>query len=383
MDVEHGLFTELRRVYGSLTSRLIEKLKTPPRRLYVRVITSRITRSDVLKLLELEGVKAHADPYYEEAIYMEVEGPFNVECESEKYIVVDEKTAVSLLLGSDLYRPGVVESMSFRRGERLWATTRRGTRIACIEAVVSSSAMSALKHGLVGVNVASPYRAPRISSTRVYSDGLIYPQSLPSMATVIALSPKPGDLVVDMNAAPGGKTSHIVQVTRGLVRLVSIDRSERKAGLVRELLRRLQLDYNVVVVPGDSRYIHLDLNLEGRVDRVLIDPPCSNLGVRPILDYERSLKDVLNLAEYQKQFLKSAYFILKPGGVLVYSTCTLTMRENEENVRYAIEELGYSPVELPNPLPYSEVVKYKGVVGYRFSPFTEDMPGYFIAILTK
>jgi 16S rRNA (cytosine967-C5)-methyltransferase len=168
-----------------------------------------------------------------------------------------------------------------------------------------------------------------------------------------------------------------------LARLISIDRSERKAGLIRELLRRLQLDYNVIVVPGDSRYIHLDLNLEGRVDRVLIDPPCSNLGVRPILDYERSLKEVLNLAEYQKQFLKSAYFILKPGGVLVYSTCTLTMRENEENVRYAIEELGYSPVELPNPLPYSEVVKYKGVVGYRFSPFTEDMPGYFIAILTK
>ncbi|MEM4440205.1 MAG: hypothetical protein QXS14_01900 [Desulfurococcaceae archaeon] len=138
----------------------------------------------------------------------------------------------------------------------------------------------------------------------------------------------------------------------------------------------------MLAVPADSRFAHIDFALASKADRVLIDPPCSNLGVRPLLDYDRSLNDVLSLSNYQRHFLKAARSMLKKGGILVYSTCTLTLDENEENVVYAVEELGFSPYEPPEQIPYAEKVSYRGIVGYRFSPLKNDMPGYFIAVLT-
>jgi 16S rRNA (cytosine967-C5)-methyltransferase len=383
LDLHESVVKELYRVYGSLTIKLVERLKTPPRRMYIRVVTSRISREEALKILEADGVHAEPDPLVNDAIYTEVQGPFEIKCDSGKYVVVDEKTAVSLMLGANLYRPGVVKAPAFNAGERLLAVTRWGRPVACIETKVDSSTLRRLRRGLVGVNISSPYVAPKISETRAYKLGVIYPQSLPSIVTTHVLAPKPGELVVDMNASPGGKSSHIVQLTRGAARLVSIDRSEKKVEVLRRTLVKLGLYIGVILYPGDSRYVHLDLNLEGKVDKVLIDPPCSNLGVRPVINYTRTMKDIKALSSYQKQFLKSAYAILKPCGRLVYSTCTLTLEENEEVVRYAIEELGYTPVELDEPPPYSEVVKYKGVVAYRYSPLYYDMPGYFIAVLTK
>ncbi len=381
--MEESLVRELRRVYGSLTEVLINKLKNPPRRLYMRVVTTRAEREEVLRLLRSDNVLAHPDPYTPEAIYVEVEGPFEIQCESDKEIIVDDKTASSLLLGANLYRPGVVKTPVFNPGEKLLVVTRTGIPVACVETIVSSRELYRMKRGLVAKNISSPYRAPRITETRAYTAGLIYPQSLPSMATIHALSPKPGELIVDMNASPGGKSSHIIQYTRGKSRLVSIDRNEKKVALLKETLIKLGLDLNNVAIPGDSRYIHIDLNLENRADRILIDPPCSNLGVRPVLKQDKTIRDVENLVEYQKQFLKAAYHVVKKNGIVVYSTCTLTLRENEENIRYAVEELGFTSVELEKPLPYSEVVKYKGIVGYRYSPLSHDMPGYFIAVLTK
>jgi 16S rRNA (cytosine967-C5)-methyltransferase len=126
----------------------------------------------------------------------------------------------------------------------------------------------------------------------------------------------------------------------------------------------------------------VDFNLRGKASRVLIDPPCSNLGVRPLVE-SKKWRDVVNLSEYQKQFLKTARELLKPGGVLVYSTCTLTLRENEENIAYAVEELGFNSVEPAITVPYAEKISYRGVVAYRYSPLLHDMPGYFIALLQK
>jgi 16S rRNA (cytosine967-C5)-methyltransferase len=124
------------------------------------------------------------------------------------------------------------------------------------------------------------------------------------------------------------------------------------------------------------------MNLRGKADRVIIDPPCSNLGVRP-LEESREWRDIVNLSEYQRQFIKSARELLKPGGVLVYSTCTVTFKENEENIIYAVEELGFTAREPEVEVPYAEKTSYRGVVAYRFSPILHDMPGYFIALLEK
>lgn len=377
-----GYVAELRRAYGSLTGELLRRLSAPPRRLYMRVNTLLASREEVLRSLKEEGVEAFADEHLEEAIYVEVEGPFRLDCDTDKYIQVDEQAGNSLMLGANLYRPGVLRASSFRKGDILAAYDEYGRRVACLEAVIDSRQLHEMESGLVGVNVASPYRAPRIRELRAYAKGLIYPQGYPSMVAVRLLNPREGELILDMNAAPGGKSSHIVQASRGLARLIAVDRHTKVRALA-ELLRRLGLYRNVIIIPYDSRYLDRDLLPRGSFDKVLIDPPCSNLGVRPLSPRPRGLGEIRALAQYQRQFLASASRLVKPGGIIVYSTCTLTLAENEENILYAIEELGLESAEAEGDVPWADKVKYKGVVGYRYSPFGMDMPGFFIAILRK
>lgn len=382
-EIDVGLELELSRVYGSQLRVLLDKLRTPPRRLYIRVNTMRTTREKIIELLREEDIVAYPDEYFDDAVYVTIEGPFKLECDTDKVIVVDEKTATSLLLGVDLYRPGILRSDYFVERDRLLAVTRDRIPVACIEAIVSYEQAYRMQKGLIGVNISSPYKAPSLISTKPYQMGLIYLQGAPSIATVHVLNPKPGELVVDMNASPGGKSSHIVQYTQGKARLISIDRSESKITQLKGNLARMGLDINVLAIPMDSRYVHLDLDLREKVDKILIDPPCSNLGVRPVIRFNRSMKEIDDLSRYQRQFIKAAYHILKPGGLLVYSTCTITLRENEENILYAVEEVGFHNIELDDPPSYSVKVVYKGIVGYRYSPLDNDMPGYFIAVLSK
>lgn len=377
------MLVELSRAYGSLLGELLEKIKHPPRRLYLRVNTLRTTRDQALSMLSEEGIHAHEDEEVEDAVFIEVKGPFNIECDTDKKIVVDDKTAISLLMGANLYRPGVRKWVVFREGERILAVTRNNIPVACIETTVSYYEVINREKGLVGINLCSPYKAPSIAETKTYKRGLIYPQSLPSIITTHALDPRPGELIVDMNASPGGKTSHVVQLSSAKARVIAIDRSESKVKTLKATLDWLGLNLNILALPMDSRYIHADLSLQNKADKILIDPPCSNLGVRPIIAFNRTMRDVIDLSNYQKQFLKAAYHILKPGGLLVYSTCTITMLENEENMFYAVNELGFNVVELDNPPPYADKISYRGITGYRFSPVSHDLPGYFIAVLSK
>lgn len=380
--VDKDIIDELRRVYGSLVYELIDRLKRPPRRLYMRVNQMKASRDQILSALREAEIQAFPDEYVEEAIFVVLEGPLEVSCDSRGAIVVDDKAANSLLVGANLYRPGVVKSTGFRRGEILSAYDKHGNLVACLEAVVDSSQLRLMSSGLVALNISSPYRAPRIRELNLYEKGYLYPQSLPSMIASIALSPSKGDLILDMNAAPGGKTSHIVELTRGEARVVAVDRPSKMNELKRNL-SRMGLDKYVILLPHDSRYLDRDVFKPEMFDKIIIDPPCSNLGVRPISSKPRSMRDVKTLAEYQYQFIKAATRLLKKGGRLVYSTCTLTFVENEENIWRAVKELGLESVDPGLNYPFVEKTRYRGVISYRFSPLTMDMPGFFIAVLEK
>jgi len=310
-----------------------------------------------------------------------VDGPFNIPVTS-KYIVVDKKSAESILFGAHLYAPGVIGFDEFREGEEVTVLAPNGEPVAVVRTVVSSEKLIFMKSGLVGINILSRFRAPPIRELPGFVEGLFYPQSLPSIMTTHVLDPKPYELVVDLNAAPGGKTSHVVQLTRGTARVIALDRS---AGKIEELvgtLSRLKLYRNVVALPMDSRYVDLDLYLQGRVDRALVDPPCTGLGVRPKIYFDKTFDDVISASNYQIQFLRAAARILRCGGYVVYSTCTLTLEENEYVSLKAMRELNLEPIDL-GTLPYSERVEMFDLVAYRFSPLTYDMPGYYIVLFKK
>lgn len=378
--VDGSIVNELWRAYGSSTRSLIERLRTPSRRHYLRVNTLTISTGELLDLLKnnYPSYRFRVDEHYSDAIYIEVKGPFNVPVVDKK-VLVDCKAAESIVLGANLYLPGVKEYDHFRKGDLVNAIAPGGECVALCEAVVSSNELRSMSKGLVAKTITSKYKLPAIREMIEYDKGLFYPQSLPSIAVGHIINPQPGELIVDYCAAPGGKTTHLIQLSRGSSRIISIDRSIEKATKIFETISRLRNPLNALIMPSDSRYLDIDHPLI-RPDKALIDPPCTALGFRPKICFNKSLRDALSLSEYQKQFINSAAKMLKPKGLLIYSTCTLTLVENEEVAQYAVKH-GLEPIEIP--LPYSEKIYYSDIVAYRYSPFSYDMNGFFIAVFMK
>jgi len=153
--------------------------------------------------------------------------------------------------------------------------------------------------------------------------GWFYIQDPSTLIAVDVLDPQPGESVLDLCAAPGGKTTYIAQKMQNRGRIVATDSSEARLKLVVENCRRLGVE--IVTV---ARQIPPE-----KFDRVLVDAPCSNTGVmrrRPDLRWRLAEKEITRLAGVQRELLEIAGKSVKPGGVVVYSTCSLEPEENEQ-----------------------------------------------------
>ncbi len=381
MKIDAKVYSSLNRVYGSLTREILKQILFPSKRLYLRVNTMKITRDELLEKLREKNIDIHPDPHVDEAIYIQLKGPYKIPL-LDKTIIVDKYATESIMIGASLYRPGIIKYDKFNKGEEVTVLAPNYRPVAIVKTIVSSEKLKYMRRGIVGETILSMYRAPPIRDLPEYSKGLFYPQSLPAIITTKILDPKPGELVIDMNAAPGGKTSHIVQLSRGACRVLAFERNTKKAEVVRKTLARLDLYKNVLILPLDSRYIHIDLELVGKPDKILIDPPCTGLGVRPKIEITTQYKDIVNSYLYQRQFLNTAKKIASKETIIVYSTCTLTWEENEGNILYAVRKLGMKTIDLGR-IPYADKVYYNDIVVYRFNPLKPiDLNGYFIAVLS-
>ena len=159
-----------------------------------------------------------------------------------------------------------------------------------------------------------------------------------SMLTVYALDPQPGERVLDLCAAPGGKSTHMVQRMQNQGLVESRDLYDHKLGQIRENANRLGCTILETKRSDASRVYAEDREAW---DRVLLDAPCSGLGIirnKPDLKLHRKPEDVESLAALQREMLQAAAQCVRPGGVLVYSTCTLSPRENEDNVAWFLDQ---------------------------------------------
>ena len=162
--------------------------------------------------------------------------------------------------------------------------------------------------------------------------GHLVAQSRASAAVVDALDPRPGERVLDLCAGPGIKSSQIAARMHNEGEVVSVERDARRAAEVRELCARLGVAC-VHVAEADARD-----DFGGGYDRVLVDPPCSDLGTlasRPDARWRKSAEQIESLAALQGQILERGVAALRPGGTLVYSTCTISVHENEAVVSAA------------------------------------------------
>ena len=206
-----------------------------------------------------------------------------------------------------------------------------------------------------------------------------------SMLVAPALGPMPGETVLDVAAAPGGKATHLAELMDNRGKVIALDIHPHKLALIRENARRLGVDI-VAPVEGDARQVHRLLP-EG-VDRVLVDAPCSGLGTlgrRPDARWRKQPEDPATLAQLQLEILDSAAQVLRPGGVLIYSTCTIERHENQGVVAAFLAQ--HPEFEADDVWPYLPVGLWRepalpmGCV--QLLPHRHKTDGFFLARLEK
>ena len=232
----------------------------------------------------------------------------------------------------------------------------------------------------------------------LYDAGALYLQSLSSQAAALALDPQPGDEIVDLCAAPGSKTSHLAALM-GEGTLVANEVSKGRSHKLRAVLSQLRVsgreELSVRVRTGDG------VRFRGHrecFDRVLVDAPCSGEGRFHVSDPRSweswTLRKVKGTASKQKALLHAAIDATKPGGVIVYATCTMAPEENEGVLARALKrygdvvELEKLPVSLPTALPALREWNGKGlpaeIAGFaRRIPPGPEWDGFFLARLRK
>ncbi|MDI9619845.1 MAG: RsmB/NOP family class I SAM-dependent RNA methyltransferase [Candidatus Nezhaarchaeota archaeon] len=311
-------------------------------------------------------------------------GPFEIP-ETPKKVVVDKFTAESVMVGADVYVPGIKNIDRVREGDLVNVLDPRGRPVAMGRSLISSRDLPFLNKGLAVKNLSSIYKLPPLRSLAIYASGLIYPQSLPSVLAVRALDPKEGEVVVDLNAAPGGKLTYASQLmgNKGLV--IGIDRSPVKVERLNENIKRLGVK-NARTMCLDSRYADRELSdLRGKVDAVMVDPPCSALGVRPKLYDDLTDEKARDLSNYQKQFVTAGLNLLKRGGRLLYSVCTMCIEECEEIIEYAAKVHNAYPLDVPRPAGDEGLRRFSQHAdkAVRFHPHIHGTPGFFYVVILK
>lgn len=208
-----------------------------------------------------------------------------------------------------------------------------------------------------------------LAGTAAFREGLFHVQDISSQLCAAALAPRPGMAVLDLCAAPGGKTFTAAELMDGQGQVVARDLHPHRVRLVEEGAARLGLT-SVKAEAGDA--LCLDPSLEGRFDRVLCDVVCSGFGTlrrKPEIRY-KMLDSLDGLPKVQYNILENASHYLKRGGRLVYSTCTLSPAENEEVVE---RFLGGHP-EFTAPVPAKTYIHGRDGL---------DCDGFFVAVLEK
>ena len=217
-----------------------------------------------------------------------------------------------------------------------------------------------------------------------FSTGLFQVQGEASQLIGFLLAPMPGERVLDACAAPGGKTAHLAELMNDRGELIAIDRSAPGIEKIRRNLARLEIR-SVRVMQADAGDDLPGLEPES-CDRILLDAPCSGLGTlraHPEIKWQRTESDVQRLSRLQAKLLRRAALNLKPGGVMVYSTCTLSRAENERNIELFLTE--HREFELEEAARYLPLQARHMVQGafYQALPQRDGTDGFFAARLRK
>lgn len=218
----------------------------------------------------------------------------------------------------------------------------------------------------------------QIKNLDIYEQGKIYFQSLSSMLPVLILEPKEKEDILDMAAAPGGKTSQISAITNGKAYITACEKNPIRAERLKYNMQKLGIQ-SIQVLVKDARKLDDAFSF----DKILLDSPCSGSGTLRLKEDTFSEELIQRSIIVQKQLLEKAVRLLKPGHELVYSTCSILKQENEEQIEKILQKgkVEIVPIskELLTNVPQLPVT-LEGTVCVKPSEYYE---GFFVAKLKK
>lgn len=216
-----------------------------------------------------------------------------------------------------------------------------------------------------------------------FEKGYFQVQDVSSMLVGLAANPKPGDTVIDVCAAPGGKSIHVADLLLGTGHVEARDLTDYKVGLIEENITRCGFT-NVTAKRADA--LMFDEAAKESADIVIADLPCSGLGVlkkKSDIKYRMSQQQIEELAQLQRRILKNAAAYVKPGGTLIYSTCTITKEENDMQVDWILENLPLQLVSLEGCMCEELLKNHEREGVLQLLPGREKTDGFFLAKLQK
>ncbi|MGY5856080.1 MAG: RsmB/NOP family class I SAM-dependent RNA methyltransferase [Candidatus Thorarchaeota archaeon] len=220
--------------------------------------------------------------------------------------------------------------------------------------------------------------------------GFYYVQGVPSMTAVVALDPQPGDTVLDLAAAPGGKTTHIAQVMQNTGMVVAVEQDRQRMASLQSNIIRCGAT-NTMVLRRDAKKLE---NLPFEPDKILLDAPCSGEGLIPLDPSRKTSKtmaDIRFCATREDDLLEAAVNVLSEGGTIVYATCSIAPEENEYIVddilnRHPEMEVVQISSEFGSPgysEPYGIKLNESLKLARRFLPHLHGTEGFFICKMMK
>ena len=472
--------------------RITHALSTPACHLCIRVNRLKTTREEVIRRLPLELEDEDDKKLLQEfppeahdvlpmAVILRGKGPCEVEYDDSllegREVIVGRLAGEAMLKGAHCYAPGILASThGLQKGDLVAVSVgletskdtfgvsrlsllpphiplddarfpNRQNLFIGIGMIMCDRGDMVKKQGLAVKMVQRVYTLPSIDS-RELMNGEIIVQALPSLVAAATLNPSPGSRVIDMCAAPGGKTTALAEIMENRGEIFALDRTHAKAKRIQDLadkmgikiIKALKADAtkavskregeDYVITNGELRLEKGSLKRDQRkqerrilaghpekhtkfmnvlengfreksFDYVLLDAPCTALGLRPrLLLSNMSMEDLKKTAAYQRMLLDAAVKLVRPGGCVVFSTCSISPLENEANVRYVLDtypfmELGKSDVHLGGPgltgtvtLPNRDgnnrechlLTEEEAKLVQRFDPGGElDTMGFFVA----
>ncbi|XP_063583572.1 tRNA (cytosine(72)-C(5))-methyltransferase NSUN6 isoform X7 [Pongo abelii] len=347
---------------------LLKHLSHPPSFTTVRVNTHLASVQHVKNLLldELQkqfnglSVPILQHPDLQDVLLIPVIGPRKNIKKQQCEAIVGAQCGNAVLRGAHVYAPGIVSASKFmkagdvisvysdikgkcKKGAKEFDGTKvfLGNGISELSRKEIFSGLPELKG--MGIRMTEPvYLSPSFDNVL---PRYLFLQNLPSALVTHVLNPQPGEKILDLCAAPGGKTTHIAALMHDQGEVIALDKIFNKVEKIKQNALLLGLNSIRAFCFDGTKAVKLDMveDTEGdppflpeSFDRILLDAPCSGMGQRPNMACTWSLKEVASYQPLQRKLFTAAVQLLKPEGVLVYSTCTITLAENEEQVAWAL-----------------------------------------------